>query len=191
MQCSRFAVQTTAPCWWELDDDEMSVPLGGRQGWKQAFKAARMLGLYWTLLGAPAPRGLQLWAEWCWLTEDSPAVPQAAKWGCAISILRGFPDPTGSSPEQHGLTPELTSFEQEVGQGPPEVPSSLNGCVMLQICYLANLTGDGQNLKPSHWKDWEKVCFLLLMGWLLQKSCKLLHNLQQRSPVQAAAPSCP
>lgn len=38
LQCSRFAVQTTAPCWWELDDDETSVPLGGRQGWKQELQ---------------------------------------------------------------------------------------------------------------------------------------------------------
>lgn len=131
-----------------------------------------------------------LWAGWFWVAEDSPAVPQAAHWGCAIFILRGFPDPTGSSPERPGLTPELTSFVQ-VGQGPPEVTSSLNGCVMLHIYYLVSLTGDGQNLKPSHWNDSDEVWYLQLMGWLLQKSCKLPCNLQQCFPVQIATPSCP
>lgn len=75
-------------------------------------------------------------------------MPQAAQRGCAITILAGFPDPTCSSPEQPGLTPELTSSVQEVG--PPEVSPSLTSCVMLQIRYLASLAGDRQNLKPSH-----------------------------------------
>lgn len=51
----------------------------------------------------------------------------------AISILGGFEDEAGSSPGQPGLTPELTCFEQEVGQGPPEVTSSLTYPVTL--CY--------------------------------------------------------
>ena len=62
--------------------------------------------------------------------QDTTRAP-IAQGGRAVSILGGFQDPTGSSPKQPGLTPELTFFEQEVGQGPPEVTSSLSYPVTL------------------------------------------------------------
>lgn len=41
------------------------------------------------------------------LREDSQAVEQAARTGCAIPILGGFQDLTGQSREQPGLTSDL------------------------------------------------------------------------------------
>lgn len=51
---------------------------------------------------------------------------QATQRGCAVSILGLFQSRMGSRLEQLGMSPERTCFEQEVGQGPPEVLSSLN-----------------------------------------------------------------
>ena len=81
---------------------------------------------------------------------------------CAVSILGSFPDSTGSSPEQPGLP----GFEQEVGQRPPEVPSSPS--YPLTRCH-----GDGTFCihQSAH-------CMSLIFDTIFKTSCtyaKLFH----------------
>ena len=51
---------------------------------------------------------------------------QAAQGGWAGSILAGFQDPAGQSPEQPGLTSQLALLGAGVHKGPPEVPSNMS-----------------------------------------------------------------
>lgn len=66
--------------------------------------------------------------------ENTQTAEQFAQRDCAIIILGGFQDPIGSSSEEPGLTPELTCFEWEDGQGPPVVTSRPGYPITMWFC---------------------------------------------------------
>lgn len=65
-------------------------------------------------------------------------VEEASQRGCAVSILGGSQDPTGSSPEQPGLTSELVllwaGVELETSGGPIQTELSCDPMFFSSTC---------------------------------------------------------